>query len=62
MSNELKILITVILGITIFWNLSVITWTNTPTNDSKDKQEIACLQGGGTPRSSEIGMYITCKK
>jgi hypothetical protein len=62
MSQEIKIILAIIIGITFFWNLSVITWTNTPSDDSSIKQELACIQGGGKASHGGIGNYLSCTK
>ena len=61
MTIELKIIIAIGIIITVFWNLSVITWTNTPNDDSLVQRELACVQGGGTPLYATAGMYLRCE-
>lgn len=62
MTNELKIILAIGIIVTVFWNLSVVVWTNTPYDIQDTKLELACVQGGGKVVYGGNMNYLQCDK
>lgn len=61
MKDYINLIIVIAISIIAFVNITRVVWKI--TNDGmNEKQEIACLSGGGAVVSNDFGVYFSCKK